>query len=154
MQMEKGKVFLGGTCNESKWREKLISLLNNDRYFNPIVQDWTHSVQENEKIQKQCCQYHLYVITPLMTGCFSIAEAVDDSNKIPERTLFCILKSDEDGKGKKVIYEEGQLRSLNATSELLIENGARCFNSLQEIADFLNQENYQSARFHNNYIEK
>ena len=30
------KVFLGGTCAESKWREKLIPLLQCD-YFNPVV---------------------------------------------------------------------------------------------------------------------
>ena len=34
------KVFLGGTCNESLWRDKLIKKLEID-YFNPIVKDWT-----------------------------------------------------------------------------------------------------------------
>ena len=34
------KVFLGGTCNNSKWRDKLIPMLNID-YFNPVVDDWT-----------------------------------------------------------------------------------------------------------------
>lgn len=33
------KVFLGGTCNESTWREKLIPMLKID-YFNPVVKDW------------------------------------------------------------------------------------------------------------------
>jgi hypothetical protein len=34
------KVFLGGTCNESLWRDKLIKLLKIE-YFNPVVPDWT-----------------------------------------------------------------------------------------------------------------
>jgi hypothetical protein len=34
MEEKMGKgVFLGGTCNESKWRDELISLLN-VTYFN------------------------------------------------------------------------------------------------------------------------
>lgn len=34
------KVFLGGTCNGSKWREELIPLLQVG-YFNPVVDEWT-----------------------------------------------------------------------------------------------------------------
>ncbi len=32
------KVFLGGTCNGSLWRDALIKKLNID-YFNPVVPD-------------------------------------------------------------------------------------------------------------------
>ena len=34
------KIFLGGTCNESTWRDELIPNLTID-YFNPVVKDWT-----------------------------------------------------------------------------------------------------------------
>jgi len=33
------RVFLGGTCNNSKWRDVLIPRLKID-YFNPVVDDW------------------------------------------------------------------------------------------------------------------
>ena len=35
------KVFLGGTCNESTWRDELMPLLKNEgvEYFNPVVED-------------------------------------------------------------------------------------------------------------------
>ena len=36
----KNKVFLGGTCNNSTWREELIPQLKID-YYNPVVKDWT-----------------------------------------------------------------------------------------------------------------
>ncbi len=36
----KNKVFLGGTCNESTWRDRVIKDLKID-YFNPVVEDWT-----------------------------------------------------------------------------------------------------------------
>lgn len=34
------RVFLGGTCNDSTWRDNLIQQLEID-YFNPVVPDWT-----------------------------------------------------------------------------------------------------------------
>lgn len=36
----KDKIFLGGTCNESTWRDRVIKKLKID-YFNPVVEDWT-----------------------------------------------------------------------------------------------------------------
>ena len=46
------KIFLGGTCNENKWREELIPMLKVD-YFNPIVEDWTEESIEIENEEKQ-----------------------------------------------------------------------------------------------------
>ncbi len=51
------KVFLGGTCNKTTWREELIPLLTID-YFNPVVKDWTPECQEIEKQQKELCNIH------------------------------------------------------------------------------------------------
>ena len=87
------KVFLGGTCNESTWRDKLIKMLEID-YFNPVVDDWTEECYQEELRQREICDYCLYVITPRMTGVYSIAEVVDDSNKRPEKTIFCLLEYD------------------------------------------------------------
>jgi hypothetical protein len=46
-----GKVFLGGTCNESTWRTELIGMLNGIDYFNPVVDDWTPAHQDEEIMQ-------------------------------------------------------------------------------------------------------
>ena len=67
------KVFLGGTCNESTWRDKLIKMLEID-YFNPVVDDWTEECYQEELRQRKICDYCLYVITPRMKGVYSIAE--------------------------------------------------------------------------------
>lgn len=128
------KIFLGGTCNESTWRDELINLLSDDvDYFNPVVDDWTPAHQENELLQKTICSHCLYVITPLMTGVYSIAEVVDDSNKSPDRTLFCILT--EDGEKK---FTGGQYRSLIAVSDMVKRNGSRLFSALADVAVFCN----------------
>ena len=102
---QKGRVFLGGTCNGSAWRDELISMLTTSNYFNPIVDNWNDEARQVEQREKEICQYHLYVLTPLMTGVFSVAELIDDSNKIHDRTIFCILNSDKQkDKNKKYIY--------------------------------------------------
>ena len=91
------KVFLGGTCNESTWRDELIKSLEIG-YFNPVVDDWTPECMAEELRQRESCDYCLYVITGKLTGVYSIAEVVDDSCKRPGKTIFCI--STHDGIGR------------------------------------------------------
>lgn len=131
--MKKSRIFLGGTCNNSTWRDRLISLLKTKDYFNPIVSDWTAEAQRKEAQEKIRCRYQLYVITPKMTGIFSVAELVDASNKNPAFTVACFLKSDEE-----TAFDDGQWRSILATVILLRQNGTKCFFSLEEVASYFN----------------
>lgn len=128
------KIFLGGTCNESKWRDELINNLSGSiNYFNPLVDDWTPECQEEEIRQRKLCDFVLYVITPKMTGLYSIAEAVDDSNKQPYKTIFCVLDEDEG-----LYFSDGQRRSLFAVSKLIEKNGGKIFISIYSTAKWLN----------------
>ena len=44
------RVFLGGTCAESTWRDYLISKLDKSKiqYFNPVVENWTQECMDRE----------------------------------------------------------------------------------------------------------
>jgi len=128
------KVFLGGTCNGSKWRDELIKLIIID-YFNPVVEDWTPECMAEEIRQRENCDYVLYVITPKMTGVYAIAEVIDDSNKRPELTIFCWLPNDE-----TETFTNGQKKSLSQVETMVLDNGARVFRSLENVAGFLNRE--------------
>lgn len=131
----KTKLFLGGTCNNSTWRDHLIPLLNeNIDAFNPVVENWTPECQENEIKQREIADFVLYTITPKMTGVFAIAEVVEDSNKRPAKTIFCVLNEDEDTK-----FEGHQIKSLNAVKKLVKDNGAAIFDTLEDVANFLNK---------------
>lgn len=132
-------IFLGGTCNNSTWRETLIKGLNAP-YFNPVIEDgeWTDAHQKHELKMREECEYNLYVITPEMTGVYSIAEAVDDSNKRPKKTIFCILR---DG------FEKFQKKSLETTAKMVATNIAaagieeqRVFANLDNLRTFLNDK--------------
>ena len=130
------RVFLGGTCNESKWRDELIAqLLPGVDYFNPVVEDWTEECMAEEIRQRVSCDYVLYTITPKMTGVYAIAEAVDDSNKRPEKTIFCLLDTDE-----KDSFSEGQMRSLKQVVKMILDNGATVASSLYGVAAYLNMD--------------
>lgn len=125
-------VFLGGTCADSKWRDYVMPKLTIN-YFNPVVEDWTPECQEEELRQRVSADYILYVITPKATGAYSVAELIDDSNKRPERTLFCILYTDDDS-----AYTESQGKSMNSVARMASGNGATQFSSLDEIIEYLN----------------
>lgn len=132
------KVFLGGTTNESPWREQLIGLLKIE-YFNPVVDDWDEEAYQNELRERKFCDYVLYTITPRMTGVYSIAEVVDDSNKRPETTILCVLPSDINDFGSgNLTFDKGQLKSLDKVGQMVKNNGGKYFTSLEDVAEFLN----------------
>lgn len=92
---------------------------------------------EEEIKQRNECDYVLYVITPKMTGVYSIAEAVDDSNKRPEKTIFCYLTHDKNN-NDIVSFEKCQLKSLEQVSNMISNNGAKVCRDLKEIINYLN----------------
>ncbi len=64
----------------------------------------------------------------------SDAEVVDDSNKRPERTIFCVLNE----RGGKT-FNEHQQKGISMLKKILTENKVNIFNSLDEVADYLNK---------------
>ena len=85
---DKKCVFLGGTCADSEWREELIPMLITD-YFHPIVEVWDDAAQQRELDARENSEFCLYVLSPRLEGFYSVAEVVDDSNKRPDKTIFC-----------------------------------------------------------------
>lgn len=131
--MKKRKVFLGGTCNGSTWRNVLIPLLEIE-YFNPVVEDWTPKCQAEEERQKnEECDYQLYVITPKMTGVFSIAEVIESAITRNDKTIFCVISKDENFE-----FSEEQIKSLNAVGNMVEKYKGTWCKSLDEVANYLN----------------
>jgi len=127
------RVFLGGTCNDSTWRDELIPMLKID-YFNPVVEEWTEEAYEEELRERESCDFCLYVITPEMKGVYSIAEVIDDSNKRPEKTIFCF------GDYGELEFDSDQHKSLTKVGKMVQTNGGQYFTKFKDIADFVNNE--------------
>lgn len=132
---KKIKVFCGGTCNGSLWRDVLQRNINSDKVelFNPVVENWTHECQEREIFERNNCDYCLYVITPKQTGFYSFAEVIDDSNKRPGKTIYCFLEIDENNE-----FTIHQIKSLKAIGKMVVSNGGKWFNTFNELIDFIN----------------
>lgn len=129
------KVFLGGTCNGSDWRDRLIPYLHLD-YFNPVVDNWNEEAKKNELKQREECDFILYTITPKMKGFYSIAEAVDDSNKRASKTIFCVFLNDDE-----LFFDDKQINSLREIGRMIERNGGKyllAHRSVEYLADALN----------------
>ncbi len=125
------KVFLGGTCAESTWRDSLIGILQVD-FFNPVVDDWTEECQEIEEVEKRdFCNIHLYVITKEMIGSFSIAEAIESSMTHRKQTILHVIP---DG------FNDQQVHSFRAVCKMVIKNGGVAYvdNELARTARVIN----------------
>ena len=114
----KNKVFLGGTCNETTWRNELIEGIQLN-FFNPVVDDWTPECQKREINEKDNhCNIHLYVITAKMLGVYSIAEAIDSADTKGKVTIFHVIP---DG------FSFPKLKSLEAVCNLVIRKGGLAY---------------------------
>ncbi|ATF13498.1 hypothetical protein A616_16395 [Brevibacillus brevis X23] len=129
------KVFLGGTCANSKWRDKLIPKLK-IKYYNPVVKNWTPECQVEEIKQRETCDFVLYTLTRVYST-YSIAEVVDDSNKRPEETIVCIIN--EELPNGKLAMTKQDLKHLDAVGRLVERNGAKYFKSLDDVANYLSE---------------
>lgn len=134
------KVFLGGTVNNSTWRNEIIPRLEID-YFNPVVEQWNEKAYKQELFERENSDYCLYVITPKLTSFYSVAEVIDDSNKRPEKTIFCFLKEDKDKK-----FTPFQIKSMTAIGKMVKKNGGKWFEDINEVIDYLNKKNVAQAR--------
>jgi len=127
------KVFLGGTWNGSSWRNTIIPMLTID-YFNPVVENWTEECMAEEIKQREECDYGLYVITPKMTGVFSIAEVTADACRKPGKTILVVLHGD--GRSQ---FSTHQLRSLESVQKLVSSMGATVLPTLEAAAEWMNR---------------
>lgn len=134
--MEKVKVFLGGTCGSSTWREELIPQLGeNIEYFNPQLPPgaWNQEAQKVEDFHRETDDICLYVITPEGEGFYSFVEVTDDSNKRPDQTVLCVLES---ANGKNF---EGHTKKCSLkTMKLVAQNGVVVLDNLEDLATYLN----------------
>lgn len=128
------KVFLGGTCSDSLWREEIKPLLKID-FFDPVCDgEWTQEAYLRELHERETSDFVMYVVTPKMGGVYSIAEVIDDSNKRPEKTLFCYLPTDDGD-----VFTKAELKSLKAVAKMVMKNGGKVFDNLIEMVEYLNR---------------
>lgn len=126
------RVFLGGTCNGASWRDALIPMLQCD-YFNPLVPEWDNDAQMNELREREECDVLLYVLTPEMTGVYSIAEIVEDSIMNATKTIVCLLDFPP-----TTARVDRKTSSIFAVMKMVQKYNVPVLTSLTDVADTIN----------------
>lgn len=134
------RVFLGGTCNGSLWRDVFIKEVNKDdvlrerlSLFNPVVEDWTPECQANEEREKREADILFFGITTEQTGFYSIAEFADAVHTFPEKKIVVVFMN-HDGD-----FTPAQEKSNAAIINLLARNknfcGSTGYETMAEVAE-------------------
>lgn len=129
------RVFLGGTCADSKWRNEFEPMLKNIDYFNPVVSNWDDRARKREVFMRNNCDYLLYVLSRVYSV-YSIAEVIDDSNKRPTKTICCVLNEKLDNSQWSLNSQE--IKHLDQVGKMVERNGGKYFKSLEDVAEYLN----------------
>lgn len=103
-----------------------------DLHYHYIIAD-KPALKEKILPLRETSDFVVYGITNDIQGVYSIAEVADDSNKRPEKTLFLNLYDINADNASKEMH-----KSLQAVENLLKENDVKVFNSIEDIAEFLN----------------
>lgn len=129
-EMYNGCAFLGGTCANSTWRRDLIAMLNdNVPFFDPQVAEWTEADAAREDACKPVARFNVFVITGDALGTYSGWEIHEEACKAPEKLIFCTVGE----------LPENQVKGIGKIKKGLIRMGATVCESLEEIANILNE---------------
>ncbi len=132
--MKKLTVFLGGTCGESTWRNKLLKKLNNKvEAFNPVVDNWTAECQAIEDEHKKNDDINLFVITPESHSTYSLFEIGVEAVKNPKRTVVCFLDG-ENG----FYFDNHTTKSITKIKKDLKDLKVEVYDNLDDLAFNLN----------------
>jgi len=140
------RIFLGGTCADTTWRNELIEQLKNCsvEWFNPVVEDWTPEcqlIEEDEKNHK--CNVHLYVITKEMMGTYSIAEIIHSAHLANmygtsvDLCVFCVL---DEGTWQK--HERKSFDAIMKLANNIAPHNSICkyVTNMNEVADIFRSD--------------
>lgn len=123
-------VFLGGTCASSTWRTDLISKLKDSvPYFDPQVPDWTPEDAEREDACKPVAGINVFVITGDALGTYSGFEICEEAHRAPEKLVFATVGE----------LPENQIKGIGKIKKALTAKGCRVCETLDEIAEIINQ---------------
>lgn len=131
-------VFLGGTCNGSTWRQKLIPQLN-IAYYDPVVEQWTPADRDQEEVAKERASILVYMLSPKQDGRYNFVEAAVSAMKVTFRKgnqrVIIIMPDEDDDR----ITTEAQKKSNAAIRQLLEEESViEIYTNLEEVARAIN----------------
>lgn len=116
------KIYLGGTRNNSIWRDELIPFLERNKieYFNPVV--------NSKEKEKDICNIHLYVITKEQNRVYDFVEAYESTCHNNKIVIFKIISKDMPKK---------KLQDIKKVAELISYRGGIIVSSYHKLYDII-----------------
>lgn len=133
MENYSNTAFLGGTCGDSIWRDKLIPLLNpNVDFFNPQLAPgtWTPEDSVREDACKKAARFNVFGITGDASSAYSFFEIAEELCKNPKRVIFAPLGD----------LPQISKSSIKVIKQKVLDKGGHVFETLEDLATFLNTE--------------
>lgn len=128
-------VYLGGTCANSEWREKLAVPAFEDSgvtYYNPYLNKWSTRYIAREAAMKDRCRVLLYVITNDSRGISSMLEAAYYYG-LGCKVILCIMKIESDRINNEILSETAKKDYNRARTYLEeITKGGSLFNNVED----------------------
>lgn len=129
------KVFLGGTCNGSKWRENFVSTDKIEYFhYDETLPSPSQEVDQHQLLlnKSRPCHILLHVLTPMSIDPLNIAVLISDSIKQPKKTILIIVKEDRD-----YCFDVQAWMMLETIKEMVVSNGAKCLDSFKEAIEYI-----------------
>lgn len=123
------RVFIAGRGDYGNWRSDIKRLLG--EAVDTIESAGRGMINaQRDAFEKEHADSIVFVITPSALSTFDLANAVNESNKRPEKTIVCFLSA-----GSEWMHDPRRYAELAEIRAILEANGATCVNSLTEIAE-------------------
>ena len=137
------QVFLGGSCNPTKWRNDItIPILNKNKisFYNPQVEEWNPDLVEVENYQKKNAEILFFVIdnnTRSILSMLEIVELILQNRRIILVIKYISEKQEIDG----IIISEREKKDLNRArfyiEELANRNDIPIFNNIEKATNYI-----------------
>jgi hypothetical protein len=126
------RVFIGGTCGGSTWRNSLISTLENYGidYFNPATDDCTEESYQQEAYERSHDMVVVYVLSNDMEGIYTIGEIIDDCHECPNNLIVCNLWQDN----RK---QQFMNQNIARFQQMVEDHNVQTCTSIQDLADMI-----------------
>ncbi|CAD5121444.1 DgyrCDS9952 [Dimorphilus gyrociliatus] len=128
-------VYLGGTCANSNWREKIAVPIFEDNgltYYNPYLNKWTTRYIAREAALKDRCRVLLYVITDDSRGISSMLEAAYYYG-LGCKVILCVMRIERDRINNEILSETAKKDYNRARTYLEeITKGGSLFNNVED----------------------
>jgi hypothetical protein len=126
-------VYLGGTENDSTWRDMLVPKVSGVRCYIPSNPDWDKDALAREQSIRRSATLLLFTYTPRQQLPDLAAEVILAAVHSPERVVFCVKAEDFEAE----LFTKAQSDALGRIGQMVLDLGGAFIPSFDDLPSFL-----------------